>query len=71
MMDAYPWFWPACLVISVLGVYFFPSLVASERKLKNSMSIFVLNVFLGWTLLGWVIALCLAVSGTAAKKDEV
>ena len=57
--------------IALLGVYFCPFLIAGNRGLKNTASIFVLNLFLGWTLLGWVIALCMAVSGTAAKKDEV
>ncbi|WP_396189723.1 superinfection immunity protein [Flavobacterium sp.] len=39
--------------------YFLPSTVAYYRRDKcgNVNSIFVLNLFLGWTLVGWVIAL--------------
>ncbi len=39
----------------VLLIYFLPTLVAYD--LANRGQIFILNLFLGWTLLGWVIAL--------------
>jgi Na+/proline symporter len=41
----------------MLGVYFIPSFVASDRKHHNRLAIYVLNLFLGWTFLGWVLAL--------------
>lgn len=44
-------------IILSLFIYFLPTLVASHKKSKNRTSIFVLNLFLGWTLLGWVMAL--------------
>lgn len=45
-----------------LAIYFAPALVASRRDHKNATAITVLNLFLGWTLLGWVVALVWAVS---------
>jgi Superinfection immunity protein len=36
---------------------FFPTYVAIARRHNNCGSIFVLNLFLGWTLIGWVVAL--------------
>jgi uncharacterized protein (DUF983 family) len=49
------------VVIASAGVlYFFPSFVG--RNKRNSSAILVLNFFLGWTLLGWVIALVWAVT---------
>jgi len=42
--------------------YFLPALVAAKRGHRNATSIFVLNLLLGWTLLGWVIALVWAFS---------
>ncbi len=39
------------------GIYFFPSIVAIINKKKNASAIFILNFFLGWTFIGWVIAL--------------
>ena len=50
----------AVLLIVVIGViYFLPSIVA--RNNDNSNAVMVINLFLGWTLLGWVIALAMAV----------
>jgi hypothetical protein len=42
---------------ALLGLYFAPAIVASARKHHNTLAIFVLNFFLGWTFLGWVVAL--------------
>lgn len=38
-------------------VYFFPYMWALHQKHKNATGIFVLNFFLGWTFVGWVVAL--------------
>jgi len=38
-------------------VYFLPALVAEQRCHRNAMVITVTNLFLGWTFLGWVVAL--------------
>lgn len=48
---------PLMLIIFVFGMYFLPSLTARSRDHMNTTAIFVLNLFLGWTFLGWVIAL--------------
>ena len=41
--------------------YFLPSIIALARSKRNTLSIFLLNIFLGWTLVGWVVALVWAV----------
>ena len=55
------------IFFGVLILYFVPSFVAHDKK--YSSGIFVLNLFLGWTLLGWVGALIWAVS--SPKKESV
>jgi hypothetical protein len=40
-----------------LGIYFMPWLIAIERGHHNATAIFMLDLLLGWTLLGWVIAM--------------
>lgn len=47
------------LIVLAILVYFFPSIVA--RKKENFLAIFVLNLFLGWSFFGWVVALIWAV----------
>lgn len=38
-------------------LYFLPAIVAFARSKRDAVSILVLNFFLGWTAVGWVIAL--------------
>ena len=53
----------ALLILAAL--YFAPAIVALMRRHRQSAAIIVLNVFLGWTLIGWVVALVWAVAATA------
>jgi hypothetical protein len=45
------------MVLMILGalMYFVPALVGIRHK--QAGAIFVLNLFLGWTFVGWVVAL--------------
>jgi hypothetical protein len=38
-------------------MYFLPSIVALARSKRDITAIVLLNIFLGWTMIGWVIAL--------------
>ena len=40
--------------------YFVPTFVAMYRSMPNKGSVIVVNVFLGWTFVGWVVALAMA-----------
>jgi Superinfection immunity protein len=42
-------------------LYFLPSIVALARQKRDLVSILLLNFFLGWTAVGWVVALIWAV----------
>jgi len=42
------------LAIISLVIYFFPSIIAVGRGHHNKLAIFLLNLFLGWSILGWV-----------------
>jgi hypothetical protein len=45
------------LFIALLVIYFFPSVIALLRGKSDALAIIALNMFLGWTLLGWVFSL--------------
>jgi hypothetical protein len=45
------------LVVLISAIYFLPTLIAFLRQHKNSLAIFLLNLLLGWTVLGWVASL--------------
>jgi hypothetical protein len=48
------------LLLLSLAIYFVPVMVACTRGRNDTMAIVMLNIFLGWTLIGWVAALVLA-----------
>ena len=45
----------------IFTIYFLPFLIALIRNHTDSTAIFVLNLFLGLTFFGWVVALVWAV----------
>ncbi|MGH9544707.1 MAG: superinfection immunity protein [Terriglobales bacterium] len=51
---------------SGLLLYFLPTIVALLREKHDTVSIFLLNFFLGWSLIGWIVALV-----WAFKNDRV
>jgi len=56
------------VLLSIISLgYLLPTTIAIIRRRTNTMAIFVLNLFLGWTLVGWVVALVWAVATDAPK----
>jgi predicted permease len=55
------------LVLIVVGIalYFLPSYIAHRRNHHQFKSILVLNIFLGWSFIGWVVCLVMALSATS------
>ena len=58
------------LVLFFFTAYFFPFLIALKRDHVDSTAIFVLNLFLGWTFIGWVVALVWAVKKFDVKSKN-
>jgi hypothetical protein len=58
------------LVLILLGgfVYFLPTFVGQSKR--NAGAIFLLNLLLGWTLVGWVVALVWAMTVDASPAAE-
>ena len=46
------------------ALYFLPSIIALARSKRDTLAIFLLNLFLGWSVIGWFVALI-----WAAKND--
>lgn len=45
-----------------LMLYFIPTLLAMVRHHHRSLSVFLVNFLLGWTILGWFVALFIAMT---------
>jgi hypothetical protein len=39
------------------AMYFLPSIVAIARNKRDTTAILLLNIFLGWSVIGWIVAL--------------
>jgi hypothetical protein len=40
-----------------VGVYVLPAILASKRRHRHRRTILVINLLLGWTTIGWVVAM--------------
>lgn len=63
----------AILVFVVIGIciYFIPTFVAVTRKVTNAGSVFVINLLLGWSIVGWAVALAMAVKTNMTRIEIV
>jgi len=52
---------PAFFFFPIFGfgtvLYFLPTIIAALKSKRDTLSIFLLNFFLGWTFIGWFVAL--------------
>ena len=56
----------ALIVLAIL--YFTPTIIARFRGHRQTLSIALLNLFLGWTIIGWV---CAIVWSATAKPQPI
>lgn len=56
-------------VVLGLGAYLVPTIVALVRKAPNTASIAAINVLLGWSLIGWVVSLAMALRSTTPNNS--
>lgn len=59
----------ACLLVFLLAIYVLPTVLAVLRGHPDVVAICLLNVLLGWSLLGWGLALAWAI--LPHKSDPV
>lgn len=50
------------LTIVALWAYLMPTIISEIRQAKHEAGIVIVNLFLGWTILGWIGALLWAAS---------
>jgi hypothetical protein len=58
--------------LSVLFLlYWLPTIVAIVRRTPSALGVAALNFFLGWTVVGWIIALVIALAAYPAERVVV
>jgi len=50
-----------------LALYFLPTIIAAARRAKNLVVILLVNIFAGWTGVGWIVALVWSLVDAPAK----
>ena len=58
------------IVISLIS-YFLPTVIAMLRGKSNTFAILLLNLFLGWTFIGWIVALVWSVTNDNKSQTIV
>lgn len=60
------------VIIGVSGfvAYWVPSVIAFVRGVPNKWSVAVINWLLGWTLIGWAVALSMAVRDKPDPRSQ-
>ena len=51
------------------AAYLTPTIVALVRKVRNRGSVIVVNVLLGWTIIGWIVALAMAARSDTLERS--
>lgn len=55
------------IIIFAIFFYFLPTYFANARQHQSKTAIFIVNLFLGWTLIGWVGALAWSFTGISTE----
>lgn len=56
------------LIFLSVWLYFLPSIIAGKKDHLNLAAIFALNLLLGWTFLGWVVALVWSLTNSRTER---
>jgi hypothetical protein len=59
------------VLFGLIALYFLPAIAAHNRGKANASAIAMLNFFLGWTFIGWVVALVWACTVSPTDKPPV
>ena len=54
----------ALIVLTVFVIHFIPSVIAFANGHTRRKLILLLNVLMGWTVIGWVVLLVWAINGS-------
>ena len=57
-------------LVLLVSLYFLPLIIAASRRHRNVVAIGMTNALLGWTFLGWVVALIWSATYQPAKTSE-
>ena len=58
-------------VIVLVSCYLMPTVIALLRDKRGAVGVTLVNVFLGWTVIGWFLAFIWSCSGKTRANDRL
>jgi hypothetical protein len=55
-------------LLFLFAMYWLPTLIALVRQTPSALGIAALNFFLGWTVIGWILALVWALAANTSPQ---
>ncbi|HWU26868.1 MAG TPA: superinfection immunity protein [Rhizomicrobium sp.] len=59
------------LIGTLFIFYWLPTIIAIVRQAHSALGVFLLNLFLGWTVLGWILALIWSLAADNRYREVV
>lgn len=56
------------IAILIIVLYLLPGIIASNRKHHNATPIWLVNIFAGWSVIGWFVAFVWAFTSPAPRS---
>ena len=54
-------------LLFAVAMYFLPAIVAHHRQHVSAGAIFLINLLLGWSIVGWIVCFAWACSGNTRR----
>lgn len=58
-------------LLILFAMYWLPTIIAIVRRTPSALGVAAVNFFLGWTVIGWFVALILALASYPARERVV
>ena len=58
------------MLLVLLTLYFLPALIAQHRGRDGLLMIALLNLVLGWTVIGWIVLLVVSFTGESSEQQR-
>ncbi len=58
------------LLVIIIEVYFWPYNITLRKKKEDKLAIFIINLILAWTIVGWIVCLMWAISLSDDRTEE-
>ena len=55
-------------LLALFLMYWLPTIVAVVRRTPSALGVAAINFFLGWTVIGWIVALVIALAAYPAER---